>query len=64
MRQHLQHQDEEQWAKDRALMHTNSHAKLITVSTIDLHTAPGIVVHTLDDMHSLFVHTQTPQGPP
>ena len=63
-RQCFQHQDEEQWAKDRALMHTNFQAKLLTVLTIDPYTALGIVVHALDDMHSPFIHTQAPQGPP
>ena len=36
-RKHFQHQDEKQWAKDRALMHTNSHAKLLTALTTDSH---------------------------
>ena len=40
MRQYLEHQDEEQWAKDRALMHFEFHAKLLTVLTID-HTRSG-----------------------
>ena len=41
-------------------MHTNSHAKHLTVLTID----PHIVVHALGDTHSPFDHTQAPQGPP
>ena len=45
-------------------MHTNTHGKLLTVLTIDSHTAPAIVVHTLDDRHGLFVYTQVSQGPP
>ena len=60
----LQHQDEEQWAKDRVLMHINSHAKLLIVLTIDPHMAVGSVVYILDDTHNPFVHTQAPQGPP
>ena len=39
-------------------MHTNPHAKLLTVLITDPHMAPGIVVHTLDDTHSPFVHTR------
>ena len=63
-RQCFQQQDGEKWAKDRALMHTNSYAKLLTVLTIDPHTALGIVVHAQDDTHNPFIHTQAPQGPP
>ena len=43
-RQHLQHHREEQWANDGTLMHTNYHAKLLTVLTIDSHTTPGLGV--------------------
>ena len=46
---HLQHKDEEQWAKDRALMHTNSYAKLLAVLSIDPHMTPGTGVHALDN---------------
>ena len=65
MRQHFQQQGEEQWAKDRALMHTNSHAKLRTILTIDPHMTLGIAirVHALDDTHSPFIDTEAPQGP-
>ena len=44
-RKRLQDQDEEQWTKDRALMHTDSHAKLLTVLTTDSHMTPDIGVH-------------------
>ena len=50
-------------SKDRTLMHSNSHAKLLTVLTIDLHTAPGIVLHALKDTHGPLIHTQVPHGP-
>ena len=48
----LQHQDDEQWAKGRVLMHINSHAKLTIVLNIDLHMTLGIGVHDLNDTHS------------
>ena len=51
MQKHCQHQNEEQWVKDRALMHTNSHTKILTVLTID-HKTLGIGVHALDDTHA------------
>ena len=35
-------------------MHINSHANLIIVLTIDLHTTLGIGVHELNDTHSPF----------
>ena len=54
-RQSLQHQNEEQWAKDRTLMHTNSHTKLLTVPSIDPHTTPSLGVHALDDPQSPFL---------
>ena len=53
----FQYQNEEQWAKDKTLMHTNSHTKLLTVLTIDLHTTLCIWVHALDDTHSPFLNT-------
>ena len=59
-----QHQVAEQWAKNRALMHSNSHTKILTVLTIDLFTAPGIVVHALDEIHGPFIHAQAPHCPP
>ena len=45
-RKHLQYQNKEQWAKGRTIMHPNSHIKLFTLLTIDLHsrhwsTCPG-----------------------
>ena len=43
-RTRLQPQNDEQWAKNRTLMHTNSHAKLLTVLTIDPRTTLGIGV--------------------
>ena len=55
-----EYQNEEQWAKDRTLMHTNSHTKLLTVLTIDLHTTPGIGIHALDDTHSPFLNPKAP----
>ena len=60
MQKPFQHQDEEQWAKDRTLMHTNSHAKFLTVLTIYLHTTPDIGVHALDDTHSSFLDPKAP----
>ena len=45
IQQHFQHQDEEQCAKDRALMHTHYHAKLLAVQTIDPPKIPGIGVY-------------------
>ena len=45
------------------LMHTNSHAKLLTVLIIDPHTVPGIVLHALDVTHSPRSSPQVPQGP-
>ena len=54
--QNLHHKNEEQWAKDRTLMHTNSYTKLLTVLTIDSHKTPGLGVHALDDRHSPFLH--------
>ena len=50
----LQHQDEEHWVKDRALMHIKSHAKL-TVLTVDPYTILCNEVHSLDDTHSPFL---------
>ena len=52
--------NEEQWAKDRTLMHTNSHTKLLTVLTIDPHTTTGLGVHALDDPHSPFPDPKAP----
>ena len=46
----FQHRDEEQSAEDRALMRTNSHAKL-TVLTVDPYAIPCIGVHALKDTH-------------
>ena len=60
MRKPFQHKDEEQWANDRALMHTNSHAKLLTVLTIDPHMTLDIRVHALDDTHIPFLDTKAP----
>ena len=57
---HFQRQDEEQWAKYRVLMHTNSHAKL-AVLTIDTDTIPCIGVRILDEMDGLFLNTGAPQ---
>ena len=62
--QSLKHQNEEQWAKDRTLMHTDSHTKLLTVLTIDPHMTPGLGVHALDDLHSPFHDPRAPWGPP
>ena len=59
-RKRLQHKVEEQWAKDRTLMHTNSHAKLFTVLTIDPHPTPSIGVHALDDTRSPFLNHEAP----
>ena len=59
----FQHRDEEQWAKGRVLKHINSHAKLITVLTIDLHTTLGIGVHDLNDTHSPFRNPVAPLRP-
>ena len=58
-RQRLQHQNEEQWAEDRILMHTNFHAKLLTALTIEPHTIPGLV-HALDDPHNPFLDPKAP----
>ena len=58
---HFQRQDEEQWAKYRVLMHTNSHAKL-AVLTIDTDTIPCIGVRILDEMDGLFLNTGAPQA--
>ena len=63
-RKRLQYQNEGQWAKGRTLMHTNSHAKLLTVLTIDPHTYPGIGVHTPDGMLSPLLNSEAPSGPP
>ena len=41
MRQRLHLQNEEQWAKDITLMHTNSNTQLLTLLTIHLHTNLG-----------------------
>ena len=41
----------------------HSHAKLLTVKSIDPHTTLGIVVHTLNDTYHQVIHTQAPQGP-
>ena len=60
----LQHQNGEQWAQDRTLMHTNSHAKLFIVLTIDPHMTLGIGVHALDDTHSPFLDPEDPYGQP
>ena len=48
----FQHQDEEQRSKDRPLMQTHSNAKLVTVLTTDLHSTPGIGLHTMNDTHT------------
>ena len=61
---HLQHKDEEQWAKDRALMHTDSNPKLPIVLTIDSCTPPWIRLHILYDMHRPFLNTEVPESPP
>ena len=59
----LQHQDDEQWAKGRVLMHINSHAKLIIILNIDLHMTLGIGVHDLNDTHSPFRNPVAPLRP-
>ena len=53
----LQYQNEEQWVKDRTLMHTSSHAKLLPRLTIDLHRTLGIA---LDVTHNLFLNPDAP----
>ena len=63
-RKRLQQQNEGQWAKGRTLMHTNSHAKLLTVLTIDPHTYPGIGIHAPDGTHSPLLDPEVPSGPP
>ena len=60
MQKQLQHQDEAQWAKNRDFMHTKSHAKLLTVLTIEPHMTPGVGVHALDDAHSPLFDPETP----
>ena len=51
-RKRFQYQGKDQCARDRTPMHTNSHAKFLTVLSIDPHTTPGIGVHALDDTQS------------
>ena len=58
VRDEHQDQDDEQWAKKRALMYTKPFIKLLSVLTIDSHMTPGIRVHLLDDMHSPFLDTK------
>ena len=41
-----------------------SNSRFLTVLTINPHTAPGSVLHALDDTHIPFGHTQAPQGTP
>ena len=60
----LQHQDEQQWSKDRALMHVDTYAQILTVLTIDPHTTLGMGAHALNDMQSPFLGPGDCQGPP
>ena len=48
---------------ERALMHTNSHAKLFTGLTIDLHMTMATGEHALDDIHGPFIDIKAPQVP-
>ena len=56
----FQHQDEQQWAKNGALVYTDSHAELLTVLAIYPYAASGISVHALDDSDRPFLHADAP----
>ena len=56
----LQHQDEEQWAKDKALMHAISNANFLTALKIDPHNTSGIGVQNLDVTYRPFLHPEAP----
>ena len=59
----LQCQDEEQWAKDWALMHTPTpNSSLYWPLTYARLQELG--VHALVDMHSPFLDPEAPKGPP
>ena len=55
--------DEEQCTKNGSSMHTNPHAKLPIVLTIDSHKTLAIEVHAPNDIHNPFLYTEAPQGP-
>ena len=55
--------DEEQCTKNGSSMHTNPHAKLPIVLTIDSYKTLGIEVHAPNDIHNPFLYTEAPQGP-
>ena len=59
---HLQHQDEEQCAKDRSLMHTNFQVKLFTVQTIGTHMTLAVGVPVMDNTQP--IETKALQGQP
>ena len=56
------HLDGLQWTMERALRHTKSHAKLLTVLTVYPLVTPG--VHALGDTYSPFIETKIHQGSP
>ena len=62
--QGFQHNDEKQWAENRALVNTNLHFKLVTVPLTNTDTAPGIGIHSLYQAHYPLIHTKFPQCPP
>ena len=62
--QGFQHNDEKQRAEYRALVNTNLHFKLFTVSLTNMDTAPGIGIHSLYQAHYPLIHTKFPQCPP
>ena len=64
MRNRFQVQDEEQWANETGPYAHQTQRQTPHYIYIDPHTAQGTGVHDLDDTHSTFIDTETPQGPP
>ena len=62
IQKHFQHQDKEQWAKDRALVDTNPHAKLL-ITYCPLTRAWPLAREYMPWI-TCTAHSSTPRGPP